>query len=71
MKKSQNVKEIYSETYQKNALPLDTELLKKCIEKGAISGYVQRNGKLSDGNSFNQIYIVIKEDVVIKEQIEF
>lgn len=55
------VKETYSETYTSQSNPLNVPAVKELIDKNQISGYVQRAGKLEDGNSFSVVYIIIKE----------
>jgi hypothetical protein len=60
MSKIKKVKEVYAETCKGQSNPLDLPALKKELICGNVEGYVQRQGKLSDGNSFAVVYLILK-----------
>jgi len=60
--KPKPVKQIYSQTYHKGKNILDIELLKSFIERNLVEGYIIKDGKLSDGNSFAEIHLTINEE---------
>jgi len=60
-KKPQPVKQVYAETYHKGENPLNFDVLKELLENNRIEGYITKAGSLSDGNSFCDVHLTIKE----------
>lgn len=62
--KKTGVRETTAITYINGAVPIDPALLKSFLEVEAVKGYIQREGALSDGNGFSQVYLVIDTEKV-------
>jgi len=62
MAKEKKVTETYCETYNKNSNPIDLPALIYFLKEGKCKGFVQRQGALSDGKSFSQVYLIIDQD---------
>lgn len=60
MNKKNKVKEVRTIVWDKLTVPLNLDLMKELIEKGSIEGYINKEGKLSDGNSFADVRLIFK-----------
>lgn len=67
MGKQDKVKEVMAYTYKKETNPVDFSKLIEAIGKGRVTGFVTRDGILSNNNSFADVRLIIEPEASGKE----